>query len=169
MPDYDDNATEDPKEKLRSLAERIQVGDTDEGAEAIQEMIGMVRDQGVARENVRAALRDELNDARLKSENQKALATFERKYPNVAKDGVLAEAAAHVIRDEIVEDLRAGGATTRTSRRSRATPAGSSRCTARRGSPAPRSEPPSRSSTRPAARSSANSTSSRLCAILRNM
>jgi hypothetical protein len=111
MPDYDDNTTEDPKEKLRSLAERIQVGDTDEGAEAIQEMIGMVRDQGVARENVRAALRDELNDARLKSENQKALATFERKYPNVAKDGVLAEAAAHVIRDEIVEDLRAVGAT----------------------------------------------------------
>jgi hypothetical protein len=108
----DDNTTQDdPKERLRSLAERIQVGDTDEGAEAIQEMIGMVRDQGVARENVRAALREELNDARLNAENRKALATFERKYPNVAKDGVLAEAAAHVIRDEIVEDLRAGGAT----------------------------------------------------------
>ena len=109
MPDYDDNTTHDPKEKLRSLAERIQVGDTDEGAEAIQEMIGMVRDQGVARENVRAALREELNDARLKSENQKALTSFERKYPSL-QDPVLADAAKRVIQDEIIADLKAGGA-----------------------------------------------------------
>jgi hypothetical protein len=39
------------------------------------------RDQGVARENVRAALHDELAEAQMKKDNTEALKAFERKFP----------------------------------------------------------------------------------------
>jgi hypothetical protein len=105
----DDNTTHDPKEKLRSLAERIQVGDTDEGADAIGEMIGMVRDQGANRENVRAALREEFNSARIQRENQEAVDHLEKRFPQLKDKRYLSLAAGDVIKEEIIEDFRSMG------------------------------------------------------------
>jgi hypothetical protein len=105
---YDDESGQrDPtREKLRAITEKIQVGDTDEGAEAIGELIEHVaRSTG----SVRQALRQELAAHRLEAENNAALGKFAKRYANVANDAVLTEAATHVLRDKIVEELKGAG------------------------------------------------------------
>jgi hypothetical protein len=100
------------RDKLRELTERIQVGDTDEGADALGEIVDMVRtDERANAADTRHAVRQELADLQLKSENDAALGKFARRYPALTKDPVLVEAAAHVLRDELARDLKHAGVT----------------------------------------------------------
>lgn len=96
-------------DRLRAITEKIQVGDTDEGAEALAEVISVVRDQ--ERADARQAVRHELADLQLKAENDAALGKFAKRYPALSKDPVLLEAGAHVLRDEMARDLKAAGVT----------------------------------------------------------
>lgn len=87
--------------------EKLQVGGTDEGADALAEIVDMVRTE--ERADARHAVRAELVDMRLKSENDAALGKFAKRYPALTKEPVLVEAAAHVLRDELARDLKAAG------------------------------------------------------------
>jgi hypothetical protein len=97
------------RDKLRELTEKIQVGDTEEGADAVAEIFDLVRDQGANRESVRDAMHAEFRNMKFKAENDAALDRFTKKYPSIASDSVLADAASGVIKRHIVEDLRKAG------------------------------------------------------------
>jgi hypothetical protein len=101
---------DDNREKLRELTEKIQIGDSDEGAEALQEIIGMVRDPGTTREDVRAALREEYAESRLKRENSEALTHFAQRFPQLNEKPLLADAAKRAIQEELITDLKGAGA-----------------------------------------------------------
>jgi hypothetical protein len=96
------------RDRLRDLSERIQVGDTDEGADALGEIVDMVQAQ---HGDTSLAVRRELADMQLKAENDAALGKFAKRYPALTQEPVLVEAATHVLRDEIARDLRAAGVT----------------------------------------------------------
>jgi hypothetical protein len=104
-----DNDDDEQRERLRNITERIQVGDVDEGTEALQEVISMARAE--ERANARLAVREEMVNLRLNSENDTALQKFQRKYPRVAEDPLLLEAGVSALRREIAKDLRAAGVT----------------------------------------------------------
>jgi hypothetical protein len=91
---------------LKSITERIQVGDAEEGAAALQELLGHAQTSGGG---TRQAVRQELAALRMQAENETALGKFAKKYANVAQDPVLAEAGMHVLRDKMADDLKAAG------------------------------------------------------------
>jgi hypothetical protein len=97
------------RDKMRELTERIQVGDTDEGADALQEIVEMVRTE--ERADAQMAVRREMASMALRSENDAALGKFAKRYPKLTEDPVLVEAATHVLRDEIASDLKRAGVT----------------------------------------------------------
>ncbi|HEY1247233.1 MAG TPA: hypothetical protein VGF29_20625 [Hyphomicrobiaceae bacterium] len=105
---YEQPARGIDRDKLRQLAERIQVGDTDEGADALAELAEHTR--GVDREALKRELRQEATLARIRAEQDQALGRFGNRYPNVANDKVLVDAATTVIRDELAADLKRAGA-----------------------------------------------------------
>ena len=100
------------REKLRELTEKIQVGDTDEGADALAEAMELAVESANARGgDPRMAVRQELADMQMAAENNAALGKFAKRYPALTKDPVLVEAATHVLRDELARDLKAAGVT----------------------------------------------------------
>jgi hypothetical protein len=116
MTDYQDDEGGQPqvpvdpnREKIRGIVERIQVGDTDEGTEALQELIEHTRASD--RATMGQSLRQELAAMRMQQENEAALGKFAKRYSNLAKDPVLAEAGLHVLRDKMVDDLKGAGVT----------------------------------------------------------
>ena len=97
------------RERLRELTEKIQFGDADEGTEALEQIVGLAREQAPDRDAIKQAMREEMVDMRLKAENDRALEKFAKKYPSLREDQVLVEAATHVLRDKIVDDLKSIG------------------------------------------------------------
>src|SRR5262245_36866246 len=90
------------REKLRAAAERIQVGDLEEGVDALEEVVELARGSG----DTRQAVRSELATMKFEYENSAALKRFSEKYPDVAKDDLLAEAGVTALRREIEQDLK---------------------------------------------------------------
>jgi hypothetical protein len=112
MPDYHDDENGQPqvdpyREKIRSITERIQVGDTEEGAQALGELIEHTRASD--RATMGQSLRQELAAMRMQAENDAALGKFAKRYAKVAQDPVLIEAGMHVLRDKMADDLKAAG------------------------------------------------------------
>jgi hypothetical protein len=106
--DYDDGADQrhhqqpqprqhsTPNERLRGIVERIQVGDADEGTQALEELAGEFEQ----RAQVRAF------QERQKSEMLGALDRFVAKHPGVARDPDLGQAGFSILARTIKEDLR---------------------------------------------------------------
>jgi hypothetical protein len=98
------------QDDLRSLTEKIQVGDTEEGAQALGEIINRAR-ASVDRNSIRQMMQEEAAEMKLRAENTKALEKFAAKYPTLKDDHLLVDAAQRVLRDRIVDDLKGAGAT----------------------------------------------------------
>lgn len=108
------------RDRLRQVAEKIQVGDTDEGADALEELVEQAVEAVTTRqanpEEIRKVTRAELERDRLRAENDAALKRFGDKFPELAestpKARRMASAAALTICDELVRDLVDTGAVT---------------------------------------------------------
>jgi hypothetical protein len=98
------------RDRLRELTERIQVGDTDEGADALEEAIGLARDQGqLDRGALRQAMNEEMAERRRHAENDAALGAFKKEYPKLAEDEDYARVGIDRLGREIVADLKSIG------------------------------------------------------------
>jgi hypothetical protein len=104
MTDYDDN----DDDGLRSIVERIQVGDTDEGMEAVSELLERA---SAKRGNLEAELDAVVSRRRLRGEIDSALKNFAERNPQITNDPYLADAGMHAVRDQIERDLRGIGVT----------------------------------------------------------
>ena len=100
------------REKLRQYAERIQVGDADEGAQALidlaEEITAKVTPK-VDPSEIERVVHRTTAQTRTQAELDAALESFASKYPDIAKDELLAEAGKTVLRKEIIKDLESAG------------------------------------------------------------
>jgi len=103
-------------EKLRSIAERIQIGDTDEAAEATQELAQEIasnlvatRSEGLDPEKVTEIVQQHIVKSQTQNELKGAVDAFEEAYPEIAKDTILKDAGETVLRNQIVEDMKSIG------------------------------------------------------------
>jgi hypothetical protein len=103
MIDGDEDFQDD--DELTEIAERLQVGDTAEGAEALGRLLKKVGGQRDIGSEVR---RVQAHD-RVQAEIRDGLDPFSKKYPSIAKDDVLSDAGMRVLRREIKKDLEAAG------------------------------------------------------------
>lgn len=98
-------------EKLKGIVERIQVGDTDEGTQALQDLIEVVRGSGELNpEKIGEMVQQHIVRTQTQAEIDSALASFVKDFPDLAKDEVLADAGRTVLRQELIKDLKAVGA-----------------------------------------------------------
>lgn len=119
-PQAQEQAEEKALEKLKAVAERLQVGDATEGAQALLEIMSDLRKE-VAGELKKGESVDPLEfdrrvDQRVaqrqaKEEIAAAVAKFGSEYPEIVKRPYVKEAARAVARDEMLEDWLKGGAT----------------------------------------------------------
>lgn len=100
------------RERLRQITERIQVGDADEGAQALtdlfEEITAKVTPKVDSEEIARVVQRTNAQ-TRTQAELDAAFESFASKYPEIAKDELLAEAGKTVLRKEIIKDLESAG------------------------------------------------------------
>lgn len=100
------------RERLRQITERIQVGDADEGAQALtdlfEEITAKVTPKVDSEEIARVVQRTNAQ-TRTQAELDAAFESFASKYPDIAKDELLAEAGKTVLRKEIIKDLESAG------------------------------------------------------------
>lgn len=98
-------------EKLKGIVERIQVGDTDEGTQALQDLIEVVRGSGELNpEKIGEMVQHHVIRTQTQAEIDSALSSFVKDFPDLAKDEVLADAGRTVLRQELIKDLKAVGA-----------------------------------------------------------
>lgn len=113
-PEHQPVAGLDP-EKLAQIAERIQVGDAAEGAEALQELIteiaGKASKPSVTPEEIDQRVETRLRHQRTQEELDSAYKTFESEFPDVIARPLLRDAGLTALRSEMVKDLRAAGLT----------------------------------------------------------
>ncbi len=102
----DDLDNDENLERFRDLAEKIQVGDTEEGAQALGEIIREARGD---RTSMREAVQQELAAKEIQAEIQAAAARFKKRYDHVNREPLLAEAAKAALREELYSDLKAMG------------------------------------------------------------
>jgi hypothetical protein len=98
------------RERLKAITERVQMGDAEEGAEALEEVISLARASD--RNQTRQVMRDEFAEMGRQAENRSALAKLAKKYPTLMTDEDLVDVAKTRLRREIVTDLKAGGGLT---------------------------------------------------------
>lgn len=96
-------------EKLKGIIERIQVGDSDEGVQALQELVEAVAPRDDA-ETVGRVVEQRLTNMKTEEEIQSALTAFATNYPEIAKDEILADAGRTILRNELIKDLKSIGA-----------------------------------------------------------
>lgn len=96
-------------EKLKGIIERIQVGDSDEGVQALQELVEAVAPRDDA-ETVGRVVEQRLTNMKTEEEIQSALTAFATNYPEIAKDEILADAGRTILRNELIKDLKSVGA-----------------------------------------------------------
>ncbi len=99
-------------DKLRQITERIQVGDADEGANAMAELVQEIVTTVVPKSgpaDTDKQVKRVLAQQRHAEEFDAALEKFSKEYPDVVKDELLADAGKTVLRREIIKDLKALG------------------------------------------------------------
>jgi hypothetical protein len=94
-------------EDFEQLAEQLQVGDTQEGAQALQRIV----EKAGSRRDISADVHAVLARDRVREEVQMSMAEFDKAYPDIVKDELLTETAFTAMRQEIVKDLKELGAT----------------------------------------------------------
>ena len=111
LDDFDDQpSANDPyKERLRQVAEKIQVGDSDEGADALGEIVQTAVEQAHSRRRSTDDVQQALKQLVREQENEKALGAFKKKYPTIAGDEDLTNTTVAVLEREIADDLRKAG------------------------------------------------------------
>lgn len=114
-PEHPPVAGLDP-EKLQQIAERIQVGDAAEGAQALTELISEIANKANSKPSMTADDVDQRVESRLRQQRTQeeidaALADFGRDYPEVLGKKYLASAGREILADELAKDLRAAGLT----------------------------------------------------------
>lgn len=108
----DAKATNQPskldREKLRGIVQRLQIGDEDEGVDALSEVVSLLAADsrpGVTREDIER----EIAQSRLKSEMTAAGEAFQEKHAAIMGDQELREIAYGRIRGEVRADLASLG------------------------------------------------------------
>lgn len=108
----DDAPAEPPpvitRERLKEIAQRVQIGDDDEGAAALQDFAAELAQAIGARQDqpdIPRAVRAELAQNQLKGELHSATYAFREKYPVLANDEDLREASVRRLNRELRADL----------------------------------------------------------------
>lgn len=97
-------------EKLESIVQRIQVGDTEEGRQALIDFLKMSRSgKGDGAENVGRVVREEMAKSQLVDEVTSATAEFKEKYSGIISDPDLLNIALVSLTREITNDLVKSG------------------------------------------------------------
>lgn len=114
-PEHPPAAVEINQDKLRAIAERLQVGDTDEGTEALADYMTEVVAAAQARQpNLDPAqisnwVQDAVLQMQSKAEADAALKTFAERYEPLVKNEDLAITSMTVLTRELMKDLKAAG------------------------------------------------------------
>lgn len=111
-PEHPPVAGLDP-DKLREIAERIQVGDAAEGAEALKELLSEMATKAskpaITPDEIDQRVESRIRHQRTQEELDKALQDFGKEFPDVMGKRLLADAGRTALRDELVKDLRSAG------------------------------------------------------------
>ncbi len=102
------------KENLRVLVEKLQVGDVEEGVEAVAELFSHLQNTSapsVSEEQVSALVEQRLTQTKNQTEIHGAIGRFEEKYPEIVREPMLAEAGMTALRFELIKDLKSVGVT----------------------------------------------------------
>ena len=108
--DQPDDEVEDVD--VDSIAERLQVGDRNEGKEAIAELVKLVRGRNtsaVDQDKVERMVEERLERNRTKQEIDTAVEKFSQAFPKIVKDDDLVDVALRQVSKEIKADLLANG------------------------------------------------------------
>jgi len=116
-PENQPKASLDP-EKLKSIVERVQIGDAEDGVQALvdygQELLAWATAQQkqpeLDAEAIGKIVQNYTVQTQTRDEIQSALRKFADEYPDLAKDEVLADAGRTVLRNELIADLKSAGA-----------------------------------------------------------
>jgi hypothetical protein len=100
--------------KLREIVERIQVGDADEGAEAIAELVtlqnsGRPTTEQVTPEQIRKVVTESLVAQKTQEDIDSALVEFKSNFTVIAEDPDLRDVALTKLQSELRKDLKATG------------------------------------------------------------
>lgn len=121
--DSDAAESEDPKaqeraearavklDKLKARVERIQVGDVDEGAAALAEVIDELGEEfGGLPQDFDARVDERVAKQQVAAEIKSAVGEFRTRYPEIVKDEDVREVTLNAARDEMIKDWLAAGA-----------------------------------------------------------
>jgi hypothetical protein len=100
-----DSDNDERRERLRGIVQRVQVGDEDEGVEALSEMMDLMREEG------RHSVGQAMTNVGAQVRNQAAAERFANRFPVLRGDNDLTDTALGVVRDEVGADLKVAGAT----------------------------------------------------------
>ena len=95
-------------DKLKSIVERIQVGDSDDGVAALQELIEINgHDNGaVSREDAQQMVKDAIFETNFKDEVDIAVNNFATKFDVITKDDLMMRLSLDIVREELVKDVK---------------------------------------------------------------
>lgn len=96
-------------EKLKGIAQKLQVGNEEEGAEALAELSSMLGHNQVDAQMVSRMVQEHLDRTAQRTEMNAALKRFQGDYPEIAGNRALQEAGLTMVAMEIEQDLEAAG------------------------------------------------------------
>lgn len=100
------------REKLRAIAQRIQVGDDDEGADAFEEFAAEIAARQTAAhspDDIVALVNEKMSRQQITREITTAAETFKTTYPGIIQDQDMLEASFSRLRGKVREDLVRSG------------------------------------------------------------
>ncbi len=96
--------------KLKAIVERIQVGDADDGSQALQELVDEISGgRQMDSDQIGTIVQDHLVKTQTQNEISSALNKFAAEWPEIAQDELLADAGKTVLRNELIADLKSVG------------------------------------------------------------
>lgn len=100
------------KEKLADIVRRIQVGDEEEGAQALLELTELTRPQAPQPQvDVSSLVQQEIMAAQIRRENDQAIQKFTQEFPEIAENSLRVAAMLRATTEEMINDLKSTGYT----------------------------------------------------------
>ena len=98
-------------EQLREIARRVQVGDEGDGVEAVKDIVKIAAKSrpDASPEQIARIVHETIEKNQTAVEINTALQEFGTDYPDAVKNEYIAEAGLHMLRDELIADLRNAG------------------------------------------------------------
>lgn len=101
-------------EKLENIVERIQIGDKDEGSQALAELIEIVSSAGNDRDTLKPddigrVVNEQLARSRIQGEIEQAAASFKDKYAGITSDPDMLDMSLNRLGSEVRQDLLNAG------------------------------------------------------------